>query len=190
MLNKLLNQKGLSKYSLWKISKVPQSTISDICSGKTDIKKCSAETIYRLAKALGVSMEELVAQSVERTARPSFEIFKSTICHQVKDMGDTQFLLNTLESNSVREYYEKGWYPEALYLLAMVDYISRLNEVPMCKNYNDIRTTRLKTPIYPADIITLCAILKSNSPKAECVKQAIPEFLRFNIIECEVRDVF
>lgn len=190
MLNQLIEQKGISKYALWKISKVPQSTISDICSGKTDIKKCSAETIYRLAKALGVSMEELIAPAIEQPTRPSFELFKSNVCHQVKDMGDTQFLISALKNDFVREYYEREWYPEALYLLAMIDYISRLNRVPICKNYNDIRMTKLKVPIYPAGVVTLCAALKSDSPKNECIKQAIPEFLRFNIIECEVRDVY
>lgn len=41
-LNQLLEEKGISKYKLAKLSGVPQSTIADICSGKTNIKKCSA----------------------------------------------------------------------------------------------------------------------------------------------------
>ena len=44
-------------YHLCKESGMPQATISDICSGKTSIEKCSAETIFRIARVLNVSME-------------------------------------------------------------------------------------------------------------------------------------
>ena len=56
-INEILEQKNITKYRLWKESGVPQATISDICTGKTRIEKCSAETIYRIAKVLDVSME-------------------------------------------------------------------------------------------------------------------------------------
>ena len=67
-INELLVQKNITKYRLWKESGVPQATISDICTGKTSIEKCSAETIYRIAKVLDVSMESLIA--------PSFSFWK------------------------------------------------------------------------------------------------------------------
>ena len=51
-INEILEQKNITKYRLWKESGVPQVTISDICTGKTRIEKCSAETIYRIAKVL------------------------------------------------------------------------------------------------------------------------------------------
>jgi transcriptional regulator with XRE-family HTH domain len=44
---------------------VPNTTISDICSGKTSVKKCSAETLYKLSKALDVSMESLIKDEIE-----------------------------------------------------------------------------------------------------------------------------
>ena len=59
-INKLLQEKGLTKYRLSVLSGVPHATLSDLCNGKTSIGKCSVETIYKLAKALGVSMETLV----------------------------------------------------------------------------------------------------------------------------------
>ena len=64
-INEVLVQKNISKYRLWKESGVPQATISDICTGKTRIEKCSAETIYRIAKVLDVSMESLIAPAVK-----------------------------------------------------------------------------------------------------------------------------
>lgn len=193
-LNQMLEQKNISKYRLWKESGVPQATISDICTGKTRIEKCSAETIYRIAKILDVSMESLIAPVVrsidEQRSRPSFELFKSNTCHRVKDMGDVPFVIDLLQTNQIRKLYEKRWYPEALYLLAMLDYLSRENHIPICKNYNDIRCAKLKRRVYPSSVIILCKTLNSDAPKEECIRLAIPEFLRFNIVESEVRNVF
>lgn len=192
-INEVLEQKNITKYRLWKESGVPQATISDICTGKTRIEKCSAETIFRIAKVLDVSMESLIAPAVrnveEERRRPAFDIFKSNTCHRVKDMGDIPFIIQLLKTNQIREFYEKKWYPEALYLLAMLDYLSRENNVPICKNYNDIRNSKLQRPIYPSSVIILCKTMKSDAPKEECVRMAIPEFLRFNIVESEVRNV-
>lgn len=191
-INEVLAQKNITKYRLWKESGVPQATISDICTGKTSIEKCSAETIYRIAKVLDVSMESLIAPAVQRAEeerrRPSFELFKSNTCHMVKDMGDIPFIIQLLETNQIRKLYEKKWYPEALYLLAMLDYLSRENHVPICKNYNDIRTAKLQRPVYPSSVVIMCKTLKSDAPKEECYRMAIPEFLRFNIVESEVRN--
>ena len=192
-LNEVLEQKNITKYRLWKESGVPQATISDICTGKTRIEKCSAETIYRIAKVLDVPMESLIAPAVrvmdEERSRPSFEIFKSNICHRVKDMGDIPFVIDLLQSNQIRKLYEKKWYPEALYLLAMLDYLSRENHIPICKNYNDIRAAKLQQLVYPSSVVIMCRALHSDAPKEDCIRMAIPEFLRFNIVESEVRNV-
>ena len=192
-LNEALAQKNITKYRLWKESGVPQATISDICTGKTKIEKCSAETIYRIAKVLDVSMESLIAPAVQRMdedrKRPSFDVFKSNVCHQVKDLGDIPFIIQLLQSNQIRELYEKKWYPEALYLLAMLDYLSRENNVPICKNYNDIRSSKLQKLVFPSSIVILCKTMKSDKPKEDIIRMAIPEFLRFNIVESEVRNV-
>jgi hypothetical protein len=87
-------------------------------------------------------------------------------------MGDIPFIIQLLKSNQIRELYEKKWYPEALYLLAMLDYLSRENNVPICKNYNDIRSSKLQRPIYPSSVIILCKTLNSDAPKEECIRLA------------------
>lgn len=188
-INEVLQQKNTSAYRLWKESGVPQATISDICTGKTRIEKCSAETIYRIAKVLNVSMESLIEPAIEERNRPSFELFKSNTCHMLKDLGDIPFVILLLRTNQIRKLYEKKWYPEALYLLAMLDYLSRENNIPICKNYNDIRNTKLQKMLYPSGVTILCKTMKSDEPKEDCLRLAIPEFLRFNIVECEVRNV-
>ena len=60
LINDELKKQRITKYKLSKESGVPQATINDICSGKTDVEKCAAGTLYRLAKVLGVSVEAIL----------------------------------------------------------------------------------------------------------------------------------
>ena len=106
-------------YRLALMSEVPYATINDICNGKARLEKCTAETIYRIAQALDVPMEELLAPFMKK--RPAFENFKSTICHRLKELGAVEFIIKTLEGQEIRTYYAESWYPESLYLLAMLD---------------------------------------------------------------------
>jgi len=121
--------------------------------------------------------------------RSDFQTFKNNVCHMVKDMGDLEFIVDILESNKIREFFDKKWYPEALYLLAMIDYLSRENDLPICLNYNDLRQAKLNKPIYPTSVIAMSSVAKSDEPKNESFRMAIPEFKRFNIVEAEVRNV-
>ncbi len=182
-----LQEKNMSIYRLAKTSQIPYATVNDICNGKARLEKCSAETIYRLAHALNVSMEELLAPCFIK--RSSFENFKSTVCHRVKELGDINFIIDTLESQDIRTYYNRKWYPESLYLLAMLDYLSRENDVPLCDDYDDLRRCKLEKPVYPAGIRALSAAAQNDAAIKEAAKTAIPEFMRFNIVENEVRNV-
>ena len=182
-----LKQKNMSIYRLAKTSEIPYATVNDICNGKAQLEKCSAETIYRLAHALDISMEELLAPCLLK--RSSFENFKSTVCHRVKELGDIDFIMDTLESREIRTYYDRKWYPESLYLLAMLDYISRENDTPLCDEYDDLRRCKLEKPVYPASIRAVSAAAKNDSAMERAAATAIPEFKRFNIIENEIRNV-
>ena len=85
--------------------------------------------------------------------RCSFELFKSNVCHRLKEQGDIDFLIETLKEDMIRQYYDKKWYPESFYLLAMVDYISRENNVPICNDYDDLRQQKMQKMIYPVGIL-------------------------------------
>ena len=194
VINDLLRKQKISRYKLSKISGVPQTTISDICNSKVDIENCNVKTMYKIAKALNVSIEFILEKNEqdkldELDYRSSFETFKSNICHEVKEKGDIQFLIDTLESNRIRELFNKKWYPEALYLLGMTDYLSNINNVPICTNFNDIRKCKLSKIVYPTGILIRAAVSNDENVKNEAVKNAIPEFMRFNIVENEVRNV-
>lgn len=188
LINDRLKELDMSKYRLSKESGVPQATINDICSGKNDLNKCAAGTLYQIAKVLGLTIEEIL-ESEQSEERLSFEIFKSNTCHHVKDMGDIDFMISLIESDEIRKVYERQWYPEAMYLLAMLDYLSRMNDIPLCSRYDDIRAKKLSKPLYPTGVLTESEVLKSDKPLRKAEREAISEFLRFNIIENEVRNV-
>ena len=182
-----MERKRITKYRLAKNSGIPYTTLNDICNGKTQLEKCSAETVYKLAVELGVPMETLLEPYMVK--RVSFEVFKSNVCHRVKEQGDIAFLAEALERDPIRAYYERKWYPESLYLLAMVDYLSRVNGIPLCEEYNDLRKCRLKEMVYPASVMSLSAASGTQEAKEKSRQAAIPEFMRFNIVESEIRNV-
>lgn len=69
ILDDLMRKSGLSRYRLAVTAGIPHATLNDICSGKTKLERCSAETVYKLAKALGVSMEQLTENGIRETQR-------------------------------------------------------------------------------------------------------------------------
>lgn len=191
IINDLLEKEKMSRYRLSKESGVAMTTITDICSGKADINKCSAGTLHKIAKVLGVTVDSILENNNQDRVdyRCSFETFKSNTCHHVKDMGDIDFIIETLESDEIGKLYKRRWYRESMYLLAMIDYLSRINNLPLCTNYNDIRTKKLENPCFSAGVTVAYAATGDKSIKEKAIVNAIPEFMRFNIVESEVRDV-
>lgn len=191
IVNELLEKEHMSRYRLSKESGVAMTTITDICSGKAELDKCAAGTLYKIAKVLGVTVDSMLEKTYEKSVdyRCSFETFKSNTCHHVKDMGDLDFIVETLEKDEIRKLYDRQRYREALYLLAMVDYLSRMNELPACTAYDDIRRKKLEKPCFPADVVVSYAATGDEKIKIEAINKAIPEFMRFNLVEGEVRNV-
>ena len=69
IIDDLLAKRQMTKYRLAVQAGVPHATLNDICSGKTRLEKCSAETIYKLAKVLNVPMEVLTEGGILQTER-------------------------------------------------------------------------------------------------------------------------
>ena len=64
-LEELLKEKNVSVYQCAKQGRIPYTTLLEVVKGKTRLEKCTAETIYKLAKVLDVSMEILLEQYSE-----------------------------------------------------------------------------------------------------------------------------
>ncbi|MDO4542979.1 MAG: helix-turn-helix transcriptional regulator [Clostridia bacterium] len=188
-LNDMLRERNMSRYRLSKQSGIPQATLSDIFSGKAKMYRCSAETVYRLAQALDVSMESLLEPELSAEKRSSFDVYRSGVCHLVKDMGEVEFAVDMLERDEVSRLYDKKWYPEAFYMLAMIDYLCNKHEVPLCSKYDELRCQRLKKTVYPSSAVILDAATNTDEYKEQALKNATPEFMRFNIVESEVENV-
>ncbi len=65
MIADLLKKNNLSIYQCSKASGIPYTTLSEIVNGKNKISKCSGETLYKLAKVLNVSIEELLEEAMK-----------------------------------------------------------------------------------------------------------------------------
>lgn len=64
-LKDLIEKMNITTYSFASETGIPYSTLSDIVSGKTDVRNISASVLYKLSKGLGISMEELYMSSEE-----------------------------------------------------------------------------------------------------------------------------
>ena len=91
--------------------------------------------------------------------RCSFELFKSNVCHWLKEEGDIDFLIQVLESDL------------------------------MCSEYDDLRQQRMQEIVYPVGVLLTARVLGDESIKEQALKEAIPEILRFNIVESDIRNV-
>lgn len=100
----------------------------------------------------------------ETSSRIDFELFKSNICHRLKEKGDIDFIIDLLEKDEITKCYKRKRYPECLYLLAMLDYISRVNDVPICNRYEELRHLKLKEPLFPAGILLLANVNNETTP--------------------------
>lgn len=119
--------------------------------------------------------------------RNHFEIFKSSICHLVKDKGDMDFIIDVLRENEIRKYWDRKWYPESFYLLAMLGYLCRENGLPICQDYDDIRKYKLSEPIYPRDVMLALKLDLALDKRKSSRDNAIHEFLQYNSVVSESR---
>ena len=82
-INELLIEKGMSRYSLSKASGIPWATLSDICSGKTSLTRCNAQTLQKLSGALDMKIEDILALTIEpsetqKNGKPSDRFYLET----------------------------------------------------------------------------------------------------------------
>ncbi|MBR5420642.1 MAG: helix-turn-helix transcriptional regulator [Lachnospiraceae bacterium] len=184
-IEKLLEERKLSLYELAERSGLSYSMVHNLIKGKTDIRKCSVNTAERIARALKISIEDLIFMC---NPRYTFTWFRSEQCHLVHRMGELEYMINVLENKEIDHYWHLCMYAEALYELAMVDYISRRNDLPYCEEYNEMRSYKLDRVSYPIDSVIIDEMENSTKERDKLEKGAISEFRRHNIVEGEVFD--
>lgn len=79
IIEELLKAKQMSKYRLSKKSGIPQATLSDICSGKTNLQNCSAGTLYKIARGLDVTVDSIIEADLQENLPNNDRLFTTSI---------------------------------------------------------------------------------------------------------------
>ena len=179
IINEILYKKNWSKRRLAKEANIPYSTIEDIFSKKTNIENLTLNNSIKLAKALNINVLDVI----NLQNKTDEDVFRSSVCHDLVKLGDYAFIEKTIVSQEIPKLYKNKLYFESLYLLAMLDYVSNKNDIPLVKEYEHIRKQKLDRISYPKSILYLL------SNKEELEKEflkSIPEFKMHNIAELEI----
>lgn len=118
-----------------------------------------------------------------------FDLYKSEVCHFIKTHGDMEFIEYVKKAEAIPKCFASKKYKEGFYLLAMLDYLCRENSIPIAQEFDRYRKNRLKAPLYPKDVLLL-ATVSDPAAKEKALQSAIPEFLKYNIVEGNIRDVY
>lgn len=139
-----LSKEKMSKYKLAKLSGVPYSTLSDICSKKSAIKKCSVETVMKISEVFGMTVEELVAVTDDSVKEEKDDIgyFKEETKKRVEASGELAFLVSNMKNREVEKLYQSGKKKESGYLLMLLDDLCVKYKFPITKEFDYIRKTK------------------------------------------------
>ena len=117
-----------------------------------------------------------------------FRYFRNNLLSELKRNDQVSFIESIIEKREIDYYYKNNGKEYALYLLALIDYLCRINKIPVyTKRYNDLRKEKLEKPFF----------VGGNSLSFTTIEEAeqslqitiIPEFKRFNIIENDIFNV-
>ncbi len=181
-IKQYLENNRISIYKVANSALVAYPTVFNIVNGKVDILNCALGVVKKIADALDLTVDELLTLCDKNY---SFDLFRSEQCHLVKRMDEIDYVINLLEKKKIDYYWKLNMKVEAFYLLAMLDYLSKRNGLPKCNEYDEIRRYKLEKPIFPVDTELSEKLLGKDAHK-EAMDHAIPEFLDYNIVECEV----
>lgn len=62
LIHDYLQENTTTKYQLARMAGLPYGTLNDIIRGKTDIAKCTGETLMKIADALGCTVDDLLKE--------------------------------------------------------------------------------------------------------------------------------
>lgn len=166
-----LKERHISIREMASITSIPYSTLNDIVNRKVNLEDCQYKTLKKIAVFLNLSIDDLVCE------KEDFQTFRNNLHHELKNMGEITTLLSILENRKIDYYLRHEEYVKAMYLLSLLDYLSKQNQVPLCQEYSELRKQSLKTPYYVGDQIT-----------AYKNRNYIEEFVAHNIYEGDLYD--
>ena len=199
-LNELMNSRNLTRAELSARSNIPESTLRDILNGKAQLDRCEAATLYNIAYALDVSVEDILEgywDSLERDA-PSrtsvhdenslmnFYVLADSMLGRLRATGDLAFIDGIDQNGWIERLYQGREYRCALFLLGMMDYLCRKNGVRQVARYDEYRKARLDRPVYALRTLNVNDDDGAfQRARTEAENSAIPELGRYGIYMTE-----
>lgn len=169
-IKKYLKERNISIRTMSNITAIPYSTLSDIVNEKVKLEDCQFKTLKKIAVFMNISIDDLVYEYED------FQTFRNSLHHMIVRTDELDLILYIIESKKIDYYVLHEDYIKALYLLSVLDYFSRINDISLCKNYSSLRTKKLNKPF-----------LVNNIP-VEDVNKCIDEFVAHNIFEGDLYD--
>lgn len=199
-LNELMNACHMSRAELSARSNIPESTLRDILNGKAQLDRCEAATLYNIAYALDVSVEDILEgywDALERDA-PSrisvhdenslmnFYVLADSMLGRLRATGDLAFIDGIDQNGWIERMYQGREYRCALFLLGMMDYLCRKNGVRQVARYDEYRKARLDGPVYALRTLNVNDDDGAfQRARTEAENNAIPELGRYGIYMTE-----
>lgn len=199
-LNELMNDCHMSRAELSARSNIPESTLRDILNGKAQLDRCEAATLYNIAYALDVSVEDILEgywDALERDA-PSrisvhdenslmnFYVLADSMLGRLRATGDLAFINGIDQNGWIERMYQGKEYRCALFLLGMMDYLCRKNGVRQVARYDEYRKARLDGPVYALRTLNVNDDDGAfQRARTEAENNTIPELGRYGIYMTE-----
>ena len=182
----LLERKQISGYALSKGTGIPYTTVCDLINGKTNVKKISLKNALTISEYLKINIIDFAQlDSVELI---NFRYFRNNVLGELKRVGYNNFIKNVIRDKEIDFYYKNNGVDRALYLLALIDYLCRINKKPIYTDrYNKLRKEKLDKVCFVDNDLFHFETVEEAEDKL-CIK-VIPEFKKFNIVEEDVFNV-
>lgn len=205
-LNDLMVEHNMSRASLSKMSGVPDSTLRDILNGKAQIDRCEAGTLLDIAEALDTTVEEIVHHYLDErfdmidffddepeqkfvhdnNSLLTFYGMVDAVIQARKECHDFRTAFFIIEDEMIEKLYSMGHYREALFLLGIVDYVSKKYGMTKDDRFDAYRNRPLDSPVYSLNTLAdYDDAEEMNEAKAYAEAYAIPELAAFNIFMTE-----
>ena len=199
-LNELMNACHMSRAELSARSNIPESTLRAILNGKAQLDRCEAATLYNIAYALDVSVEDILEgywDALERTAPAriavhddsslmNFYVLADSMLGRLRATGDLAFIDGIDQNGWIERLYQGREYRCALFLLGTMDYLCRKNGVRQVARYDEYRKARLDGPVYALRTLNVNDDDGAfQRARTEAENSAIAELGRFGIYMTE-----
>ena len=182
----------MTLYRLERRSALSHATLNDLYHERTKAENCSASLIHDIARSLNMKMDQLYAMLTYDDLSliaydESLDLFRSSVCHELKDLGYKEFLKKHLKQDTVRELSANNQNAKALYLLSIIDHLCVSHKIPFVKEYDAIRSQKL-TKLYVPKSIYL-QLTNKMIRISDVYRDSISSFLDHNIAEDNIYDV-